>query len=76
LAEIVFRARAAGVKKLEGAYIPTDRNEMVREHYEKLGFTQIDRGADGSSRWELPTDVEFEELPMKVEREERQFEPA
>ena len=76
LAEILFRASAAGVKTLEGFYIPTDRNEMVREHYGKLGFTQVDVGADGSSRWELPANVELEELPITVERDEQQFEPA
>ena len=37
LAEILFRARAAGITTLEGVYVPTDRNEMVREHYGKAG---------------------------------------
>ena len=76
LAEIIFRARAAGVKTLEGVYLPTDRNEMVREHYGKLGFTPTDDGADGSSRWELCADVALEELPMTVQREEQQLELA
>jgi FkbH-like protein len=76
LAEIVLRARAAGIATLEGIYLPTDRNEMVRDHYAKLGFTLLDDGPDGSSRWELPTDVQLEELPMTVQREERQLEDA
>jgi FkbH-like protein len=76
LAEIVFRARSSGITTLEGVYIPTDRNEMVREHYGKLGFMRVDDGADGSSRWELRTDVELEVLPMTVEREEQHLEPA
>jgi FkbH-like protein len=76
LAEIVFRARAAGITTLEGIYLPTDRNEMVREHYGKLGFTGLDDGVDGSSHWGLRTDIAFEELPMTVQREEQQLEPA
>ena len=76
LSEILFRARASGITTVEGVYIPTDRNEMVREHYGKLGFTRVDDGADGSSRWELRTDVELEELPITVQREERHLEPA
>ncbi|WFU39399.1 HAD-IIIC family phosphatase [Bradyrhizobium sp. CB82] len=73
LAEIVHRARAAGIETIEGLYLPTDRNEMVREHYGRLGFTRIDDGNDASSRWELDTNVELEELPMTVEREESQL---
>ena len=76
LGEILFRARVLGITTLEGVYISTDRNEMVREHYDKLGFSRVDDGADGNSRWELRTDVELEELPMTVQREERHLEPA
>lgn len=76
LAEILFRARAAGISTLEGLYIPTERNEMVREHYAKLGFTRIDGSSDGSSRWELKTDAEIGDLPMTVEREQPQLEPT
>ena len=76
LAEIVLQARAAGITTLEGIYRPTDRNEMVRDHYAKLGFVRLDDGTDGSSRWALRTDVELEEQPMMVQREEPQLEPA
>jgi FkbH-like protein len=76
LAEIMFRARTASVQFLEGVYLPTNRNEMVREHYNKLGFKSVDDGADGSSRWMLPTDVTLEELPMTIQREEQQLQLA
>jgi predicted enzyme involved in methoxymalonyl-ACP biosynthesis len=76
LAEIVLQARAAGITTLEGIYRPTDRNEMVRDHYAKLGFVSLDDGTDGSSRWALRTDVELEEQPMMVQREEPQLEPV
>jgi FkbH-like protein len=68
LAEILFRARTAGISTLEGVYIPTERNEMVREHYGKLGFARTEAEPDGSSRWELKTDVELGDLPMAVQR--------
>jgi FkbH-like protein len=76
LAEILFRARAANISILEGVYLPTERNEMVREHYAKLGFTRSEQGTDGSSRWELSTDVELGDLPMTVQREKSFLEPA
>ncbi|WP_284274148.1 HAD-IIIC family phosphatase [Bradyrhizobium iriomotense] len=69
LAEILLLARAAGISNLEGVFIPTERNEMVREHYNKLGFTLISEETDGSTRWQLGVDVELGELPMTVERD-------
>ena len=50
LAEILFRARAAGISTAGGLYLPTDRNEMVREHYSKA-WIHADRetASDGST---------------------------
>jgi len=31
-------AKAIGIRRLQGYYIPTKKNGMVAEHYEKLGF--------------------------------------
>ncbi|MBH5369004.1 HAD-IIIC family phosphatase [Bradyrhizobium glycinis] len=76
LGELLLRARAAGIATLEGLYIPTERNEMVRDHYGKLGFTRIDVGSDGSSRWELSVDTETGDVPMTVERQQPQLLPA
>jgi FkbH-like protein len=39
LNRIVADARAAGASQLVGSYIPTDRNEIVRDLYQRLGFT-------------------------------------
>ena len=44
LREILEHARAAGVHKLRGAYRPTDRNNLVIDHYAKLGFTKVGGG--------------------------------
>jgi len=40
---IVEYARINGFKKIIGEYIPTAKNEMVADHYLKLGFEQIDK---------------------------------
>src|SRR6202023_2667575 len=41
LREILTHARSAGVQKLTGTYLPTDRNKLVIDHYAKLGFTKV-----------------------------------
>jgi FkbH-like protein len=50
---IADQARRLGAQRLIGEYIPTPKNAMVKDHYEKLGFTVMSRGADGSSRAQL-----------------------
>jgi FkbH-like protein len=42
-----------GLKRVIGEYIPTPKNELVREHYPTLGFTQIDGEMPGHTYWEL-----------------------
>ncbi len=39
LNSIVNYATANGFSRLKGEYLPTAKNEMVKDHYEKLGFT-------------------------------------
>jgi FkbH-like protein len=38
---VVERAAAAGIDTLMGYYLPTKKNGMVADHYEKLGFTRL-----------------------------------
>jgi predicted enzyme involved in methoxymalonyl-ACP biosynthesis len=67
LREILEHARAAGVHRLSGIYRPTDRNKLVVDHYEKLGFTKVEEEASGLTRWELPVEgAAPESAPMKV----------
>lgn len=67
LREILDHARAAGVRKLHGAYLPTDRNKLVLDHYEKLGFAKVDEDASGVTRWEMSVlDAGPEPAPMRV----------
>lgn len=70
LQEILHHARAEGIERIEGVYLPTDRNKLVENHYADLGFTLAACGDDGSTRWELAVaDASEIELPMRIERE-------
>jgi FkbH-like protein len=55
--EVVERARAMGLESLRGIFIPSGRNELVREHYRGLGFTEITDppagDGEGASHWRL-----------------------
>jgi FkbH-like protein len=67
LREILEHARAAGIGKLSGTYRPTDRNNLVVDHYSKLGFTKIEEHASGFTRWELAVrEADPQGAPMKV----------
>jgi len=69
LQELSIHARSLGISRIIGTYRPTERNRLVEDHYSKLGFTECERLADGSTVWGLEvadyTDVS---LPMKVVR--------
>jgi FkbH-like protein len=67
LREMLEHARASNIHKLVGVYIPTNRNQLVVDHYAKLGFTKQCEGESGLTRWELYTDeVNPQCAPMKV----------
>jgi FkbH-like protein len=67
LSEILHHARAEGIRKLAGTYRPTDRNKLVIDHYEKLGFTRVAEEESGVTRWELLVEgANPETVPMKV----------
>jgi FkbH-like protein len=66
LAQIVAAARARGADTLLGRYLPTAKNAMVADHYDKLGFALVERGDDGSSLWRLAlADYTAPDLPMR-----------
>jgi FkbH-like protein len=67
LREVLEHARHAGIHKLSGTYIPTDRNKLVIDHYPRLGFTKAVEEESGLTRWELPVEgAEPEGAPMKI----------
>jgi FkbH-like protein len=67
LGEILDHARRAGIRKLFGTYIPTDKNKLVVDHYAKLGFSKIETQVYGLTRWRLVVDEAVLEIaPIKV----------
>jgi len=67
LREILLRAREAGIDRLQGRYMPTEKNALVRDHYDKLGFAKVGE-QDGTTIWELPAATEIAAVPMRVIR--------
>ena len=67
LRELLAQARARGATRLTGRYIPTPRNGMVKDHYEKLGFTKIGVEAE-DTLWSLDVAHEVAAPPMRVVR--------
>jgi predicted enzyme involved in methoxymalonyl-ACP biosynthesis len=50
----VEQAKAAGARELRGCYVPTKKNGMVADHYEKLGFGQVSSDPEtGATVWTL-----------------------
>jgi len=69
LRELIEHARRHGIRKLIGTYRPTDRNQLVEEHYSKLGFTQTGQSLDGTTTWELEVDnASTQPVAMSVRR--------
>jgi FkbH-like protein len=50
---VVERAKAAGIYTLLGYYLPTKKNGMVANHYEKLGFTRVTSSPDDAPVFSL-----------------------
>jgi FkbH-like protein len=69
LGEIVSHAKRSGIEEIEGVFIPTQRNQMVAEHYRTLGFRPSGAKADGTSHWLLETGSSRDlDLPMTIKR--------
>ena len=67
LREILEHARRASIRRLLGVYKPTERNELVMDHYAKLGFTKLSEESTGLTRWEFQVDGSGpKDAPMKV----------
>lgn len=50
---VASHAAQAGAEALVGEYRPTAKNQMVRDHYARLGFVPCGADATGSSYWRL-----------------------
>ncbi len=53
LAHLAGAARAAGATALTGRYIPSAKNRMVAQHYDKLGFVRVEELPDGTVVYSL-----------------------
>ncbi len=41
------------LRRIRGDYIPTPKNALVEDHYQRLGFSCTGKDADGRTHWEL-----------------------
>ena len=65
---VAAAAKRAGARYLRGRYIPSPRNELVANHFQKLDFELLDRQADGSSLWQLAlASRELTVVPIRVD---------
>jgi len=71
LAHVCAAAKAQGAKQLIGRYLPSAKNQMVANHYGKLGFTRIKESQDGATVWALDLDsYRAPSLPMRIDNAE------
>jgi FkbH-like protein len=68
LRELLYHARSRGIERLIGFFIPSAKNDMVRKHYEKLGFHLVKSDESGATTWEISTSTEVDLAPMHVDR--------
>lgn len=68
LADVTARARDRGFRRLVGEYLPTAKNDLVRQLYPKLGFAEID-GRPEHAVYALDIDAPVERVvppPIRV----------
>jgi FkbH-like protein len=67
LRNILQHAAKRGIQKLRGVYIPTARNIVVSDHYEKLGFSLSGQHEGGTKYYELDVaTAPLPDAPMRV----------
>jgi FkbH-like protein len=54
---LAARAKLMETQEIIGEYIPTAKNNMVREHYPKLTFLPVEEHTDGRRLWCLPVET-------------------
>lgn len=57
--ELVRICKKNGIKQINGFYYPTAKNSMVKDFYEKQGFTKISEDSEGNTKWTLNLDEEY-----------------
>ena len=56
---LVEECHERGIRKILGVYIPSKKNGMVAQHYAGLGFSRVDRTADGREAWAYEVPVSY-----------------
>lgn len=50
---LVAACRSQDITEICGYYVPTEKNDLVRNHYANLGFELLEKNIDGASAWKL-----------------------
>ena len=68
--ELVHAAQNAGMKKILGYYYPTAKNAMVKEFYDRMGFTKTSEDKEGNTVWEFEVtdDYKNKQSVIKISR--------
>jgi FkbH-like protein len=66
---VVEKARSMGITSLWGVYIPTPKNQMVRDHYLTLGFAPTGQQSNGTSHWRLDLGL-YQPFKVAIDLEE------
>jgi len=74
LNELARVAKTRGCRTLHGIYLPTPKNEMVRDFYGRMGFT-LTSESDAKREFELPLD-NFQPIPTKINITRRAYDPS
>jgi FkbH-like protein len=59
-----------GLRQICGEYIPTPKNDLVREHYAELKYARISDDGDGHTRWQMPLSASWQPQPTFIEEQE------
>ncbi|HEU4809069.1 MAG TPA: HAD-IIIC family phosphatase [Sphingomicrobium sp.] len=64
---LVNALRRRGIARIRASYRPTRKNNMVREHFDRLGWSLVREDEDGSRHYEVEVNgVEAGDLPLAL----------
>ena len=69
-------AQSRELSAIVGEYLPTPKNELVRDHFSRLEFTKLGETEDGSSTWKLTVDPGRPPLPHFIREASHHGEPG
>ncbi len=58
--EIVDISKKNGIEKINGKYLKTQKNAMVKDLFGEFGFKKVAENENGDSEWELTGLSEYE----------------